>query len=72
VYSADPRKDPTATKYDRLSFSEAISKNLAVMDMTAFTMCQEGRIPIIVFDFRQSGSVRRIVQGEKMGTLIDA
>jgi len=72
VYSADPRKDPTATKYDRLTFSEAISKNLAVMDMTAFTMCQEGRIPIIVFDFRQSGSVRRIVQGEKMGTLIDA
>ncbi|MGQ0627065.1 MAG: UMP kinase [Phycisphaerales bacterium] len=70
VYSADPKRDPTATRYDTLTFSEALSKKLAVMDMTAFTMCQEGRIPIIVFDFRPAGAVRQIVEGARLGTLI--
>ncbi len=70
VYSADPRKDPTATRFDRLTFSEVIQRRLAVMDMTAFTMCQEGNIPIIIFDFRQAGSVKEIIQGAPLGTLI--
>ncbi len=71
VYSADPRKDAAATRYDRLTFKDVLSKNLAVMDMTAFTMCQEGNVPIIVFDYLRPGNIRRIVQGEPLGTLID-
>jgi uridylate kinase len=70
VYSADPRKDPTATRYESLSFAEVIERRLAVMDMTAFTMCQEAQIPIAVFDFRKGGNVRRLVRGERIGTLI--
>jgi uridylate kinase len=71
VYTADPRKDPTAQKYDRLTFMDAITRNLAVMDMTAFTMCQEHKKPIMVFDYKASGNIRRLVQGERMGTLIE-
>lgn len=70
VYSADPRKDPTATRFERLSFKDVLSKNLAVMDMTAFTMCQEGNVPIVVFDYKRPGNIRRIVEGEALGTLI--
>jgi uridylate kinase len=72
VYTADPRKDPKATRYDRLTFHEAISKNLKVMDMTALTMCQENHIPILVFDFKRQGNIRRVIQGENVGTLIAA
>jgi uridylate kinase len=70
VYSADPAKDPTATRYDTLTYMEALTKNLRVMDMTAFAMCQERRIPIIVFDFRTPGNIRRVIEGQRLGTLI--
>jgi uridylate kinase len=70
VYSADPARDPAATRYDTLTYMEALTKNLRVMDMTAFAMCQERRIPIIVFDFRTPGNIRRVIEGERLGTLI--
>ncbi len=72
IYTADPEKDATATKYDRLSFADAISKNLNVMDMTAFTLCQENNVPIIVFDMNRPGNLKRVIGGEKVGTLVDA
>ncbi len=70
VYTADPEKDPTATKYDSISFTEVISKNLKVMDMTAFTLCQENKLPIIVFDMHSPGNLKKILSGEKVGTLV--
>ncbi len=70
VYTADPEKDPNATRYDNLSFSEAISQNLNVMDMTAFTLCRENNLPIIVFDMNKEGNLLRVLQGEEVGTLI--
>lgn len=71
VYTADPAKDPTATRYTRISFDEVIAKELNVMDMTAFTLCRENNLPIIVFDMNQPGNLHRIVQGEDgVGTLI--
>lgn len=71
VYSADPYKDPTATKFDKISFAKVISMQLGVMDMTAFTLCQENNIPIIVFDIGDSTNLRRIVRGEQIGTLVE-
>lgn len=70
VYTADPEKDPTATKYKTISFQEVYKKNLNVMDMTAFTLCQENNLPIIVFDMNLSGNFSKLVQGEEIGTLI--
>jgi len=70
IYTADPEKDPTATKYDTISFSEVISKNLGVMDMTAFTMCCENNVPIVVFDINESDNLRRVTEGEAIGTLV--
>lgn len=70
VYTADPEKDPTATKYKELSFQEAYEKGLNIMDMTAFTLCQENDLPIIVFDMNKPGNLLKIVQGEEVGTLI--
>ena len=70
IYTADPEKDPTAKKYDRITFSECISKNLRVMDMTAFTLCMENNLPILVFDMNKIGNLRRVVTGEKVGTLV--
>lgn len=70
VYSSDPFKDPTAKKFDKISFSKVISMQLGVMDMTAFTLCQENNIPIIVFDIGDSTNLRRIVRGEQIGTLV--
>jgi uridylate kinase len=70
VYSADPRKDPKATRYDRLTFAEALTKKLKIMDMTALAMCQENEIPVLVFDFKQRGNIRRVIEGEKIGTLV--
>lgn len=72
VYSADPNLDPTATRYTTLSFTEAIAKQLGVMDMTALTMCQERNIPVLVFDFKISGNIRRVIEGEEIGTLLTA
>lgn len=70
IYTADPEKDPTATKYEHVSFQECISKNLRVMDMTAFTLCMENNLPIIVFDMNTVGNLKNVVMGEKVGTFV--
>jgi len=70
VYTADPKKDSTASRYDQLTFAEAVEKQLGVMDLTAMTMCMERKLPVMVFDFKQSGNIRRVVAGEEIGTLI--
>ena len=70
IYTADPEKDKTATKYECISFSEVISKGLGVMDMTAFTMCLENNIPIIVFDINEKDNLLKVTEGEKLGTLV--
>jgi uridylate kinase len=70
IYTADPEKDPTATKYDTISFKDVIGKNLKVMDMTAFTLCQENNLPIIVFDMNTPGNLKKIVHGENIGTVV--
>ena len=72
VYSADPHKDPTATRYSNLTFTEAIEKQLGVMDMTALTMCQERNIPVLVFDFKNLGNIRKVIEGEEIGTLMSS
>jgi uridylate kinase len=70
VYDADPEKNPNAKKFETISFQDCISKNLKVMDMTAFTLCMENKLPIIVFDMNQAGNLMKIVQGESVGTLV--
>ena len=70
IYTADPEKDPTATKYEQISYEECISKNLKVMDMTAFTLCMENNLPIIVFDMNTPGNLKKVVMGEQVGTLV--
>jgi uridylate kinase len=70
IYTADPEKDPNAVKYDNISFKECIDKNLKIMDMTAFTLCMENKLPIIVFDMNEVGNLKRLVCGEKVGTLV--
>jgi len=71
IYTADPEKDPEAKKFDQLSFTQVISLGLNVMDMTAFTLCQENNIPIIVFDINNQDNLRMIINGEKVGTLVE-
>lgn len=71
IYTADPEKDKTAIRYSKITFTEVYEKNLQVMDMTAFTLCQENKLPIIVFDMNKSGNLKRIVDGEEIGTLVD-
>ena len=71
IYTSDPEKDPTATRYSRITFTEVIQKSLGVMDMTAFTICHENKLPIIVFDITTPGNLLRILQGEEnLGTLV--
>lgn len=70
VYTADPKKDPTATKYSKIGYDEAINKNLKVMDLTAFALCKENKMPIIVFDMNVEGNLMKVVQGEDVGTLV--
>jgi uridylate kinase len=70
IYTADPFKDPTAQRFDEITFAKVISLGLSVMDMTAFTLCRENNIPIIVFDINDPDNLRRIVRGEKVGTLV--
>jgi uridylate kinase len=70
IYTADPEKDPTATKYNKISFQDCLSQNLKVMDMTAFTLCMENKLPIIVFNMNEADNLRRVVTGEKVGTLV--
>ncbi|MBL7779620.1 MAG: UMP kinase [Saprospiraceae bacterium] len=71
IYSADPEKDPMAVKFDKLTFARVISLGLEVMDMTAFTLCAENNMPIIVFDINQPDNLRGIVLGEQVGTLVE-
>jgi uridylate kinase len=70
VYTADPEKDPKATRYDEITFTEALQKELRILDLTAFTMCKENKMPIIVFDMNQKGNLMRLISGEKVGTLV--
>ena len=70
VYSADPKKDPTATRYATLSFDEAISKNLGIMDATAFALCRDQKLPVKVFSIFKNGALKRVVMGEDEGTLV--
>lgn len=70
IYSADPKKDPNATKYETISFDDVLIKNLRVMDQTAFALCKENHMPIIVFNIKERGNILRILQGEKIGTLV--
>lgn len=70
IYSADPEKDPDAIFYSNISFKDVFEKGLNVMDMTAFTLCKENGLPIIVFDMNKGGNLKRLVQGEKIGTLV--
>lgn len=72
VYSADPRVDSDARRFDRLSFDEALRRQLRIMDLTAFSMCMEQRVPIIVFDANVPGNIKRVIQRESIGTLIYA
>ncbi len=72
VYSADPKLDPTATKYDSLTFQEALQNNLRIADATAFALCMENRLPLIVFGLGERGNILRVVQGEKIGTFVTA
>lgn len=70
VYNADPRKDPSATKYDSISYDEVLQKSLAVADAAAFSLCRENALPIVVFDLMSAGNIGRAVRGEKIGTLV--
>jgi uridylate kinase len=70
IYTADPEKDPTATKFDVISFDEAYGRGLKVMDMTAFTLCKENNLPIIVFDMDTAGNLKRLLAGDQVGTIV--
>lgn len=70
IYTADPEKDPSATKYSEISFDEAYEKKLKIMDLTAFTLCQENNLPIYVFDMNKKGNLVKIVNGEHLGTIV--
>jgi len=70
IYTADPEKDPTATKYDTITFDQAYQMNLNIMDLTAFTLCKENNLPILVFDMNSPGNLQKVVLGEKIGTLV--
>ena len=72
VYTADPEKDPTATRYDELTFSKALTDHLKVMDATAFALCEQGPVPIVVFNVEQKGNLSRLLAGENIGTIVHA
>ncbi len=72
VYTADPEKDPSAVKYDELTFTKALTDHLKVMDATAFALCEQGPIPIIVFNVEQRGNLEKLLNGEKIGTIVHA
>jgi uridylate kinase len=71
IYSADPEKDKNAVRYEKISFDEVYKKGLQIMDLTAFTLCKENKIPIIVFDMNKPGNLKKVVIGEKVGTLVE-
>lgn len=70
IYTADPEKDPTAKKFDTITYDEAYSRNLKVMDLTAFTMCKENNMPMLVFDMNTKGNLTKVLNGEKIGTIV--
>ena len=70
IYTADPEKNPDATKYDSISFDDVYRKGLNVMDMTAFTLCKENNLPIIVFDMDTPGNLIKVLNGEEVGTIV--
>jgi uridylate kinase len=70
VYNSDPEKDPDAVKFDRISFEEVINRRLKVMDSTAFTMCRENNMPLVVFDMNKPGNLNKLIDGETVGTLV--
>ncbi|MGW8315674.1 MAG: UMP kinase [Bacteroidales bacterium] len=70
VYSSDPEKNPEAERYDELTFNDALKKELRILDLTAFTMCKENELPIIVFNMNEKGNLKKLISGEKVGTLI--
>lgn len=70
IYTADPEKDPSATRFDEISFTEVYQRGLNVMDMTAFTLCQENNLPIIVFDMNKPGNLSKLANGEPVGTIV--
>ena len=72
VYTADPHLDPTATKFDELTYAEAMARGLRIMDQTAFALCGENKLPMVVFGMEPEGNILRVVQGEKIGTLVSA
>jgi uridylate kinase len=72
VYSADPHQDPTAIKYDELTYEQALTEGLKIMDQTAFALCGENKLPMVVFGMEPEGNILRVVQGEKIGTLVSA
>jgi uridylate kinase len=71
IYTADPEKDATATKYDTITFKEVYEKELNIMDMTAFTLCNENKLPIVVFDINKKQNLFKMLQGESVGTLVN-
>jgi uridylate kinase len=70
IYSADPKMDPKATRFDRISYREVLERGLKVMDATAISLCMDNRLPIVVFDIRQDGNIRRVIQGEPIGSVV--
>jgi uridylate kinase len=71
IYTQDPEKDPNAEKYDNISFDDVYANGLNVMDMTAFTLCKENDLPIIVFNMNKEGNLKKIIQGEQVGTIVN-
>ncbi len=72
VYTADPEKDPSAVKYEELTFSKALADHLKVMDATAFALCEQGNVPIVVFNIDQDGALADLLEGKKVGTTVHA
>jgi uridylate kinase len=71
IYTADPERDPSAERFDRITFNEVFERGLKVMDMTAFTLCNENNLPIVVFDMNKPGNLQRLVEGEPIGTVVE-
>jgi uridylate kinase len=71
IYTSDPEKDKSAVRYEKISFEEIYAKGLSVMDLTAFTLCNENKLPIIVFDMNKPGNLRKVVKGDSVGTLVE-
>mgnify|MGYP001078166487 FL=1 len=71
IYTADPEKDKSATKYDKISFEEVYAKSLNIMDLTAFTLCKENHLPIVVFDMNKPGNLKELMSGANVGTLVE-